>query len=156
MTIFLLNIPDSYVNMDYFFLSTIILFNLIRLVVSYNISCQWSKNFWSRCETYTEMKPNTINNKPNLKVKFAVPKFHLPAHVLACQLQYSLNRLPGVGRTDRECPERLWSTFNGLAYSTREMGPGLRRDTLDDNFGDHNWNRTTKLGYSPVSFPSLR
>ncbi|KAJ2911387.1 hypothetical protein MD484_g9027, partial [Candolleomyces efflorescens] len=25
------------------------------------------------------------------------------------------------------------------------MGPGSRRDTLDDNFGDHNWVKITKL-----------
>lgn len=88
---------DSYVNMDYFFLSTLILFTVIRLVVSYDIACQWSKNLRKRCKTYANMKPNAINDNPDLEIEFAVPKFHLPAHVPACQLRYSLNRLPGVG-----------------------------------------------------------
>ena len=136
--------------MDYFFLSTVFLFAIVRLVVTYDIACQWWKNLATRCRTYAELKPNAINSNPDLDVEYAVPKFHLPAHVAACQLQYSLNRLPGVGRTDGECPERLWSTFNGLAYSTREMGPGSRRDTLDDNFGDHNWQKTTEMG---TAFP---
>ena len=26
------------------------------------------------------------------------------------------------------------------------MGPGSRRDTLDDHFGDRNWKKTTGLG----------
>ncbi|KAJ3537962.1 hypothetical protein NMY22_g5368 [Coprinellus aureogranulatus] len=136
---------ERYVNMDYFFISTLFLFALVRLIVTYDIACQWSKNLHARCAAYAKTKPNTFSEKPDLDIKFAVPKFHLPAHIPACQLQYSLNRLPGVGRTDGECPERLWSTFNGLAYSTREMGPGSRRDTLDDNFGDHNWRKTTEL-----------
>lgn len=132
--------------MDYFFLSTLCLFAVVQLIVSYDIACQWSKNLTSRCANYAKLKPNAISENPDLDVKFAVPKFHLPAHVPACQLKFSLNRLQGVGRTDGECPERLWSAFNGLAYSTREMGPGSRRDTLDDNFGDHNWDKTTRLG----------
>lgn len=132
--------------MDYFFLSTLMLFGVIAMVVSYDIACQWSKNLAKRCRTYSEKKPNTITSNPDLPIKFAVPKFHLPAHIPKCQLNYSLNRLTGVGRTDGECPERLWSTFNGLAFSTREMGPGARDDTLDDNFNDHNWRRTSELG----------
>jgi hypothetical protein len=87
-----------------------------------------------------------------------VPKFHLPAHVQTCQLKYSFNRLPKVGRTDGESPERLWSIFNALAYSTREMGPGSQRDTLDDSFGDHNWAKITKFGeffFFSVFFPVI-
>ncbi|KAG5651245.1 hypothetical protein H0H81_009341, partial [Sphagnurus paluster] len=32
-----------------------------------------------------------------------------------------------------------------MASSTREMGPGSRRDTLDDHFGDRNWAKITQL-----------
>ncbi|KIK35321.1 hypothetical protein CY34DRAFT_17092 [Suillus luteus UH-Slu-Lm8-n1] len=28
----------------------------------------------------------------------------------------------------------------------KEMGPGTRRDTLDDHFGDWNWKKTMTLG----------
>jgi hypothetical protein len=33
-----------------------------------------------------------------------------------------------------------------MAASTREMGPGSRRDTLDDHFGDRNWAKITQMG----------
>ncbi|KAF9458780.1 hypothetical protein BDZ94DRAFT_1312961 [Collybia nuda] len=35
--------------------------------------------------------------------------------------------------------------MNPVANSTKEMGPGLRRDTLDDHFGDINWRKVTGL-----------
>lgn len=54
--------------------------------------------------------------------------------------------MPGVGRTDGEAPERGWSHINPVATSTREMGPGSRRDTLDDHFSDWNWKKTTGMG----------
>ncbi|PBK98144.1 hypothetical protein ARMGADRAFT_920338 [Armillaria gallica] len=31
-----------------------------------------------------------------------------------------------------------WAATNALAVSTKEMGPGAHRDTLDDHFGDYN------------------
>jgi hypothetical protein len=75
-----------------------------------------------------------------------VPKFHLPAHIAACRIKYSSNFTPGVGRTDGEAPERAWNETNPLATSTREMGPGSRRDVLDFHFGDYNWWKVTSLG----------
>ena len=79
-------------------------------------------------------------------IRFLVPKFHLPAHVEACNLAYSFNLTKGVGRTDGEAPERGWANINPAAQSTKEMGPGSRRDTLDDHFGDWNWKKITKMG----------
>ncbi|KAF8163735.1 hypothetical protein B0H34DRAFT_650742, partial [Crassisporium funariophilum] len=49
-------------------------------------------------------------------------------------------------RTDGEAPERGWSDANGVASSTKEMGPGSRRNTLDDHFGDRNWAKIAKFG----------
>ncbi|KAG6848454.1 hypothetical protein H0H93_016828 [Arthromyces matolae] len=60
--------------------------------------------------------------------------FHLPAHVMACQTPFSFNFNRFVGRTDGEGIERGWSHINPVATSTREMGPGHRRDTIDDHF----------------------
>ena len=82
----------------------------------------------------------------NVFVKFLVPKFHLPAHISACHTKFSFNFCPGCARTDGEAPERGWSEINPLATSTREMGPGSRRDTLDFHFGDFNWRKVMKIG----------
>ena len=51
-----------------------------------------------------------------------------------------------MARTDGEAPEQGWSDTNGVASSTKEMGPGSRRDTLDDFFGDYNWRKVAQLG----------
>lgn len=75
-------------------------------------------------------------------------KFHLPAHIMACQIAFSFNYTKNVGRTDGEAPERGWGNINGAAGMTQEMGPGARRDTLDDFLGDWNWKKVTNMGES--------
>jgi hypothetical protein len=32
------------------------------------------------------------------------------------------------------------------------MGPGHRRDVMDDHFGDSNWRKTAKMGSSPIFY----
>jgi hypothetical protein len=83
-------------------------------------------------------------------IRYLVPKFHLPAHVEACNLAFSFNLTRGVGRTDGEAPERGWANINPAAQSTKEMGPGSRRDTLDDHFGDWNWKKIIKMGIHSI------
>ncbi|KAG2138407.1 uncharacterized protein EDB93DRAFT_1242105 [Suillus bovinus] len=43
-------------------------------------------------------------------------------------------------------PERGWSNINHITTSTKEMGPGSCRDTLNDHFGDWNWKKVMALG----------
>ncbi|KAJ3503382.1 hypothetical protein NLJ89_g8461 [Agrocybe chaxingu] len=133
---------ERYVNMDYFFLTSLANCEPARLVVSYDIACQWAKNLASCCEVYP---PNILSTQKDLEVVYLVPKFHLPAHIQVCQENFSFNFIPGVGRTDGESPERGWAAANAVANSTREMGPGLRRDVLDDHFGDYNWRKIMNI-----------
>ena len=81
-----------------------------------------------------------------LPFHFAVPKCHLPGHKLPCQAPHSLNLLSEAARTDGEGIERGWASFNGVASSTKEMGPGSRHDTLDDHMGHHNWRKNVLMG----------
>lgn len=111
--------------------------------ISYDIACQWHVKLFQRARIYP---PNVFVGQEPHVVDFLIPKFHLPAHIPQCQLTYSHNLIPGVGRTDGEAPERGWARTNRLAYSTREMGPGSRRDTMDDEFGDMNWTKWVDLG----------
>ncbi|KAG2122502.1 hypothetical protein DEU56DRAFT_873615 [Suillus clintonianus] len=134
---------ERYSNMDYLFFSTLHGRSVEMLNVSYDIACQWHKNIWERMATI----PLDLHLDPLTKfIRFFVPKFHLPAHVFKCQTSYSFNFSKNVGRTDGEAPERGWSNINPVASSTKEMGPGSRRDTLDDHFGDWNWKKTVGLG----------
>jgi hypothetical protein len=130
--------------MDYLFLSSLQQTDVIDYVVSYDVACQWNKKLWQRMALY----PRELHVEPDGRKLFIflVPKFHLPAHIEACQIDYSFNLTKNVGRTDGEAPERGWAHINGAAISTREMGPGSRRDTLDDHFGDWNFKKNTGMG----------
>ncbi len=90
-------------------------------------------------------------DRGQLVIAFLVPKFHLPAHVEACHNAFSFNLTKNVGHTDGEAPERGWSDINAAAGSTREMGPGSRRDTLDDHLGDWNWKKTVNLSMCAIA-----
>jgi hypothetical protein len=129
--------------MDYLFFSALQGRSIDTLNVSYDIACQWHKHLWTRMLAM----PSDLRLDHLTKfIRFFVPKFHLPAHVLKCQTMFSLNYSKNVGRTDGEAPERGWSNINPVASSTKEMGPGSRRDTLDDHFGDWNWKKVVGLG----------
>lgn len=125
--------------MDYVFYKSLETSGKVKeYVISYDIACQWSKNLKSRLQT---MDNDFFLFNEGVNTKYLVPKFHLPAHIMACRNQYSFNYAHGVGRTDGEGIERGWNEINPLATSTREMGPGTRRDIIDAHFGDHNWRK---------------
>ncbi|KAG0692078.1 hypothetical protein DFH29DRAFT_985953 [Suillus ampliporus] len=116
---------------------------LQRINISYDVACQWHKKLWP----HMSMLPSRLHfNQDGKVIKFFVPKFHLAAHIEVCQTEFSFNWTPGVGRTDGEAPERGWANMNRVASSTKEMGPGSQRDTLNDHFSDSNWKKVTALG----------
>ena len=52
-----------------------------RLVISYDIACQWSRNFVSRCNNL----PSHIRFDPtSTSVEYVIPKFHIAAHGPTC------------------------------------------------------------------------
>ncbi|KAF8958733.1 hypothetical protein BDZ97DRAFT_1923495 [Flammula alnicola] len=118
--------------------------NVPFITVSYDIACQWSIHLWDRMKIY----PTSLQFDPETMpvFRFLIPKFHLRAHIMACQTIYSLNYNKGCARTDGEGVERGWDHINPVATSTREMGPGNRRDTVDGHFGDFNWRKTSSMG----------
>jgi hypothetical protein len=79
---------------------------IVQLFISYDIVCQWSKNIWRRLAQYNpELRQSTGNPNDRYYV-WLIPKFHLPAHIEACNILFSFNLTPYVGQTDREAPER--------------------------------------------------
>lgn len=130
--------------MDYMFFMSIKGTDLVRFFVSYDIACQWHINIWIRMASYANDEI-TIKGRGKF-MTFLVPKFHLPAHIEECNLRFSFNLTRYVGWTDGEAPERGWANANPLATSTKEMGPGARRDTLDDHFNDWNYLKIIGLG----------
>ncbi|KAL1740799.1 hypothetical protein HDZ31DRAFT_46757 [Schizophyllum fasciatum] len=115
----------------------------LRLLLSYDICCQYSKNF----EEHIKKLPSLIRFKLAYAfVRFVIPKLHIHGHKLDCQLRFNLNWTWGVGRTDGEGVERPWGFLGPLGTSLRQMGPGSATDTLDDHFGHWNWLKLIGLG----------
>ncbi|KAJ6556339.1 hypothetical protein B0H19DRAFT_947312 [Mycena capillaripes] len=136
---------ERYLNMDYLLFMSLADNPVLHLYISYDIACQWYKNIWERMKVFAEYKGVQFREGQKYVV-FLVPKFHLPAHIELCNLLFSFNLTPFVGRTDGEAPERGWSDANRLANSTSISGPGARRDTLDVHFQYWNWKKITSLG----------
>ncbi|GBE81977.1 hypothetical protein SCP_0403530 [Sparassis crispa] len=128
--------------MDYIFLSSIIGVTLLSLIASYDIMCQWLKNFWKRMDDL----PARLHLNERVKLDGKVPKLHLEMHQEACHAPYSFNFTLGAGRTNGEGVERNWAMLNGGAASTKEMGLGGHHDTIDDFCGFLNWTKMKRLG----------
>ncbi|KAL4259306.1 CxC2-like cysteine cluster KDZ transposase-associated domain-containing protein [Pleurotus pulmonarius] len=137
---------ERYANTDFIVLSTLKDHSFARLVLSYDICCQWSRNLWGRIAGFPEdmrLSPEVFD-----RITFVIPKFHLYGHGDKCQTAYSLSYLPWSAETDGEDPERWWSHINPVSMSTKIMGPGSRADTIDDHAAAWNWRKIVNLGKS--------
>lgn len=147
---------SRYTNMDFALLSTLLLsFNdgISRVLVSYDIGCQWVKNLQSRISRYSISTSLDLSSLCYWRV--VIPKFHLSGHGESCQALYNLNYTKGAGRMDGERIEGGWSLSGSMAVWTCENGPNARRAILDDHWGSLNWQKLLGLrmtSHSPSSF----
>ena len=114
-----------------------------RVLVSYDIGCQWVKNLQSRISQYSISSSRKLDSLHYWRV--VVPKFHLSGHGESCQIVYNLNYTKGAGRTDGERIEGGWSQSGSMVIWTRENGPNARRAILDDHWGSVNWQKLLGL-----------
>jgi hypothetical protein len=121
------------------------------IVMSYDIACQWSRNFYKRMGTYTER----IRLPESTILKFFIPKFHIWVHKSECWSNFSFNFRRWVGRTDGEGIERVWAWLNKIAYSVSMMLAGARWDTLDDFCNYNNFRKMKSLGTGGFVFHML-
>jgi hypothetical protein len=133
--------------MDYLYFMTLLGTLLLCFIVSYDIACQWYKNLWERMRIFL-LEAQLGGEK---KFMFLVPKFHLPAHIKECNVNFSFNLTQFVGRTDGEAPKHGWADANRLANSTSISGLGAQCDTLDTHSQYSNWKKITKLGRHSAS-----
>lgn len=89
--------------------------------------------------------PAQMQLPPDIDLEIAIPSWHVNGHGSKCRNNLSLNYVPGVGRTCGEDVEISWSQTNALAPSTREMGPGARKETLNDQW--NGWNLRKIIGF---------
>lgn len=118
--------------MDFIVFSSIKGTDLVNITISYDISCQFSKKIWKR---HSRLPPGLQIDPNIIRVSFAIPKFHLPAHHATCHTLYSFNYRFGAGLTEGEYIERDWSLTKAIAMATAEMASGHRADTVDDTCG---------------------
>ncbi|KAK0466634.1 hypothetical protein IW261DRAFT_1553911 [Armillaria novae-zelandiae] len=139
-----LRVGETQVEIDFGYLTAVKRFEGVpRLVTSYDIACQWSINLDKRIKIYGDhLRPQIPNTL------YLVPKFHLPGHIEECQEKFCMSFHTQVGNNDGEAPEQGWPVSNGVAASTCEMGPGHRREKLDQHFGDYNWQKNISQGNS--------
>ncbi|KAJ8690141.1 hypothetical protein PTI98_011599 [Pleurotus ostreatus] len=135
---------ERYANMDYIFLSSIMATSLFLVTITYDIACQWYRNFFTRM---TQL-PSALQLSSRVDLRFRIPKFHLAAHKESCHAPFSLNYTKWVGRTNGEGVERMWSWLNKVSHSVSMMGQGGCQDTLDDFCNFWNWRKTVNLGDS--------
>ena len=137
----------SYCNVDYCVASALASHGrLARLVLSYDIMCQWWLHFLQRMKKL----PPTLQLTLPSDTEYVIPKYHYNAHREKDHTQYSLNYMPGAGSTCCEQIECNWPKHEETAASTREMGPRCRHDTLEDHFGYANWHVYASLGESSL------
>ncbi|KAJ7025133.1 hypothetical protein C8F04DRAFT_968170 [Mycena alexandri] len=127
---------ERYANMDYILVSALAGFDLQQLTVSYDIACQWKKNFKERMERLPKEMQIDLDA---IDLDSGLPVWHALAHEELCAIVNSLNYIPGVGKTDGEGIERLWAYLNGCSYQTKEMGLGNRADMVEDKLDYHNF-----------------
>lgn len=137
--------------MDFIILSSLIGFCLLRVIVTYDIACQWSRNFGSRMREYP---PSMQLDLEKVELRPAVPDFHIRAHGTDCQETFSLAFLQHSGRTIGEEVETGWAHMGLASSSIQEMRPANRRETLDDHWGGWNYQKT--LTFRKFLFPAIQ
>lgn len=129
--------------MDYVLLSVIAVMRYKALTVSYDIGCQFMLNFFKRMQKM----PSALQKlQSDLDIVFGLPVWHGGIHEDACRSRNSLKYHDGVGRTDGEAIERIWSLLNPIAWSTKYMGEGSRHDWIEDKIDNINFGKLVGLG----------
>ncbi|KAI0682315.1 hypothetical protein BC835DRAFT_1311595, partial [Cytidiella melzeri] len=132
-----------YCNIDYVFASAYLQGpRNVQKVVSYDIACQWEPRLAERLQN---LPAHVQIGIPSGSIRYAIPKYHFMGHKSKNHHKFSLNVMPGVGRTNGEEIERNWSRHDATSASVRKMGPGLCHDMLEDHFSWANWLKFTGL-----------
>lgn len=117
---------------------------LKEVTITYDIACQYKKNFYKRIDAL----PEALKGLDLPVLTWGLPVWHGNVHDIKCEAKESLKYKPGVGKTDGEGIERVWSVFNSISYMTREEQPGARHDDIEDKADKHNFGKNIALGES--------
>ncbi|KAI9064965.1 hypothetical protein FKP32DRAFT_1568832 [Trametes sanguinea] len=148
-----LHLGEKYVfcYMDFLLVSTLLGVYVFLLLISYDIACQYCKNFHRRLreDFPDDMRPDL----DDVHIRWVIPKNHIGVHG-PNHSHLSLNNLTGVGRVYGEGVESSWASLNPVAMSTREMALATRHEVLNDHLGAWNWQKT--IGFEHFLCKSLK
>ncbi|KAH9912048.1 uncharacterized protein BXZ73DRAFT_56636 [Epithele typhae] len=101
--------------------------------VWYDVGCQFVKKLPGRLAAMMKyagqmLSIGAVTVLPSIVVN--IGDFHLRAHQQDCQTLYNGNLRSGTGRSYGENCEPGWGHLNPSSARAKEMGPGLRMDTL--------------------------
>ena len=137
--------PDQnllrYCNVDFLIFITLVGITLLRVIITYDVICQWSKNFRKRMGEF----PEHMQIPDTTRVDVAIPGWHINGHGAKCRNNFNLAYMEGAGRTVGEDIETTWAGTNSLAPSVREMAPAAQHDTLNDHW--NGWNFRKIVGF---------
>jgi hypothetical protein len=134
--------------MDYIVVSALIGFSLMLLTISYDIACQWQKTL---AERNAKLPKDIRLPLGSLSLQCALPVWHAASHNEECKNANSLSFKPGMGKSDGEGVERVWSVMNPAAHHTKDAGRGQRVDTVEDKMDSHNHLKNFGQGKSSSS-----
>ncbi|PPR05742.1 hypothetical protein CVT26_008495 [Gymnopilus dilepis] len=135
---------EKYCCMDYACGSAMRFIYVLLIILIYDIACQWFVNLANRIQNHW---PEEIKPRAGVTLVPVIPKLHEKGHTQSKKHeQFSCNLCRGIGHTDGECPERIWSAHNAVGSATKTMGPGSRHDVLDDHFGYWNYEKYISIG----------
>jgi len=120
---------------------TLIGLSLLRIIITYDVICQWSKNYRKRMAEF----PEHMQIPDTTQIDVAIPGWHINGHGAKCRNNFNLAYMEGAGRTVGEDIETTWAGTNSLAPSVREMAPAARHDTLNDHW--NGWNFRKIVGF---------
>ncbi|KAJ6506111.1 hypothetical protein DFH09DRAFT_1375122 [Mycena vulgaris] len=134
---------ERYANMDFIVMSALAGFTLMLLTLSYDIACQWKLNLRDRM---VKLPTDLRLDLDAVKLQCALPVWHAASHNEACANANSLSFKEGVGKSDGEGVERMWSVLNPAAYATKDAGRGQRADGLEAKIDNHNYLKNVSQG----------
>ena len=97
--------------MDFIIFAALVGVILPWIFITYDIGCQWSKNFRKRMSEF----PEHMQINPATKIDVAIPSWHINGHGEWCRKDFCLGYTKGAGRTCGEEVETTWSSTNALA-----------------------------------------
>jgi hypothetical protein len=122
----LTNIMDfRYCSMDFIAFAALVGIILPWIFITYDIGCQWSKNFWTRMSDF----PQNMQISPETRVDVAIPSWHINGHGQRCRRDFVwvTQRVP-EGRVERKWRQRGHPLMHShLVFERWRQVQGTRR-----------------------------